>query len=229
MDEAVRFEGVTKRFGAATAVADLNLTIERGEFFSLLGPSGCGKTTTLRMVAGFEQPTEGRVFLDGEPVEKVPPFKRNVNTVFQSYALFEHLDIVGNIAFGLKRRKVAGDEIRTRVAEALELVRLTGRESARPNELSGGQRQRVALARALVNRPAVLLLDEPLGALDLKLRKEMQVELKAIQREVGITFLFVTHDQEEALTMSDRVAVFNEGRIEQLATPVELYERPASG
>jgi spermidine/putrescine transport system ATP-binding protein len=227
MDEAVRFEGVTKRFGAATAVADLNLTIERGEFFSLLGPSGCGKTTTLRMVAGFEQPTEGRVFLDGEPVEKVPPFKRNVNTVFQSYALFEHLDIEGNIAFGLKRRKVAADEIRTRVAEALELVRLTGRESARPNELSGGQRQRVALARALVNRPAVLLLDEPLGALDLKLRKEMQVELKAIQREVGITFLYVTHDQEEALAMSDRIAVMNAGVVEQCGTPEEVYEQPA--
>jgi spermidine/putrescine transport system ATP-binding protein len=227
MSEAVRFEGVTKRFGSATAVDGLNLTIERGEFFSLLGPSGCGKTTTLRMVAGFEQPTEGQVYLDGEPVAKVPPFKRNVNTVFQSYALFEHLDVEGNVAFGLKRRKVAAEEIRTRVAEALELVRLTGREDARPNELSGGQRQRVALARALVNRPAVLLLDEPLGALDLKLRKEMQVELKAIQREVGITFLYVTHDQEEALAMSDRIAVMNGGVVEQCGTPEEVYEHPA--
>jgi spermidine/putrescine transport system ATP-binding protein len=226
MSEAVRFDSVTKRFGAATAVDGLNLTIERGEFFSLLGPSGCGKTTTLRMVAGFEQPTEGQVYLDGEPVAKVPPFKRNVNTVFQSYALFEHLDVEGNVAFGLKRRKVAGDEIRTRVAEALELVRLTGREGARPNELSGGQRQRVALARALVNRPAVLLLDEPLGALDLKLRKEMQVELKAIQREVGITFLYVTHDQEEALATSDRIAVMNGGVVEQCGTPEEVYEHP---
>ena len=226
MSEAVRFEGVTKRFGSTAAVKDLDLTVETGEFFSLLGPSGCGKTTTLRMVAGFEQPSEGEVYLDGEPVARVPPFKRNVNTVFQSYALFEHLDIAGNVAFGLKRRKVAPEEIRTRVADALELVRLTGRESAKPNELSGGQRQRVALARALVNRPAVLLLDEPLGALDLKLRKEMQVELKAIQREVGITFLYVTHDQEEALAMSDRIAVMNGGVVEQCGTPEEVYEHP---
>ncbi|MDP9134818.1 MAG: ABC transporter ATP-binding protein [Actinomycetota bacterium] len=226
MSEAVRFEGVTKRFGSTAAVKDLNLTVEAGEFFSLLGPSGCGKTTTLRMVAGFEQPSEGEVYLDGEPVARVPPFKRNVNTVFQSYALFEHLDVAGNVAFGLKRRKVAPEEIRTRVAESLELVRLTGREGARPNELSGGQRQRVALARALVNRPAVLLLDEPLGALDLKLRKEMQVELKAIQREVGITFLYVTHDQEEALAMSDRIAVMNGGVVEQCGTPEEVYEHP---
>jgi spermidine/putrescine transport system ATP-binding protein len=226
MSEAVRFEGVTKRFGSTAAVKDLDLTVETGEFFSLLGPSGCGKTTTLRMVAGFEQPSEGEVYLDGEPVARVPPFKRNVNTVFQSYALFEHLDVSGNVAFGLKRRKVAPEEIRTRVAEALELVRLTGREGARPNELSGGQRQRVALARALVNRPAVLLLDEPLGALDLKLRKEMQVELKAIQREVGITFLYVTHDQEEALAMSDRIAVMNGGIVEQCGTPEEVYEHP---
>ena len=227
MSEAVRFEAVTKRFGAATAVDALNLTIERGEFFSLLGPSGCGKTTTLRMVAGFEQPTEGQVYLDGEPVAKVPPYKRNVNTVFQSYALFDHLDVTGNVAFGLKRRKVAAEEIKTRVAEALELVRLSGRETAKPGELSGGQRQRVALARALVNRPAVLLLDEPLGALDLKLRKEMQVELKAIQREVGITFLYVTHDQEEALAMSDRIAVMNGGVVEQCGSPEAVYEQPA--
>jgi spermidine/putrescine transport system ATP-binding protein len=225
--DAVRLEGVTKRFGHATAVDSLDLTVGRGEFFSLLGPSGCGKTTTLRMVAGFEQPTEGRIFLEGEPVAEVPPYKRNVNTVFQSYALFEHLDIEGNVAFGLKRRKVASDEIKTRVAEALELVQLTGRENSRPGELSGGQRQRVALARALVNRPAVLLLDEPLGALDLKLRKQMQVELRQIQREVGITFLYVTHDQEEALAMSDRIAVMNDGVVEQMGPPEEVYERPS--
>jgi spermidine/putrescine transport system ATP-binding protein len=224
--EAIRFEGVTKRFGSTTAVDDLNLTIGQGEFFSLLGPSGCGKTTTLRMVAGFERPTEGSVHLEGDPVEDVPPYERNVNTVFQSYALFEHLDVEGNVAFGLKRRGVAAEEIRSRVAEALELVELTGRGDARPRELSGGQKQRVALARALVNRPAVLLLDEPLGALDLKLRKQMQVELKQIQREVGITFLYVTHDQEEALSMSDRVAVMNEGRVIQCAAPEEVYERP---
>jgi len=227
MSEAVRFDGVTKRFGATTAVEDLNLTIEAGEFFSLLGPSGCGKTTTLRMVAGFEQPSDGELFLEGEPVATVPPYKRNVNTVFQSYALFEHLDVTGNVAFGLKRRKVPPAEIETRVAEALELVQLRGRETARPNELSGGQRQRVALARALVNRPSVLLLDEPLGALDLKLRKQMQVELKAIQREVGITFLYVTHDQEEALAMSDRIAVMDAGVVVQCGTPEEVYERPS--
>jgi len=228
MSEAVRFEGVTKRFGAATAVGDLNLTIAEGEFFSLLGPSGCGKTTTLRMVAGFEKPTEGEVFLEGKPVATVPPYKRHVNTVFQSYALFEHLDIQGNVAFGLKRRKVAAPEIEQRVREALELVQMTGREKAKPNELSGGQRQRVALARALVNRPAVLLLDEPLGALDLKLRKQLQIELKRIQRDVGITFIYVTHDQEEALTMSDFIAVMNHGVIEQLDGPEEIYERPAT-
>ena len=225
--EAIRFEGVTKRFGSTTAVDDLTISVRRGEFFSLLGPSGCGKTTTLRMVAGFEQPTEGGVFLEGEPVEDVPPYERNVNTVFQSYALFEHLDVEGNVAFGLKRRKVSDGEISKRVAEALELVQLTGREDAKPRQLSGGQMQRVALARALVNRPAVLLLDEPLGALDLKLRKQMQVELKQIQREVGITFLYVTHDQEEALSMSDRIAVMNEGRVIQCGVPEEVYERPA--
>ena len=201
-EPAVRMEGVTKRFGDFTAVDDLTLEIRAGEFFSLLGPSGCGKTTTLRLIAGFEQPTEGAVKLDGEDVARVPPYRRNVNTVFQSYALFEHLDVSENVAFGLKRQKVAGDEIKRRVAEALELVALHERARARPSELSGGQRQRVALARALVNRPSVLLLDEPLGALDLKLRKQMQVELKAIQREVGITFIYVTHDQEEALAMS---------------------------
>ena len=216
---AIRFEGVTKRFGGAVAVDDLNLEIERGEFFSLLGPSGCGKTTTLRMVGGFEQPSQGRIFLEGEPVETVPPYERNVNTVFQSYALFEHLSIEDNVAFGLKRRKVGKDEIRRRVAEALELVELHERGDARPRELSGGQKQRVALARALVNRPSVLLLDEPLGALDLKLRKQMQVELKEIQREVGITFLYVTHDQEEALAMSDRIAVMDEGVVQQFGPP----------
>jgi len=217
---------VTKRFGSTTAVDDLNLSIRRGEFFSLLGPSGCGKTTTLRMVAGFEQPTEGRIYLEEDPVEAVPPYERNVNTVFQSYALFEHLDVEGNVAFGLKRRSVPAEELSSRVAEALELVQLTGREHAKPRELSGGQKQRVALARALVNRPAVLLLDEPLGALDLKLRKQMQVELKQIQREVGITFLYVTHDQEEALSMSDRIAVMNEGRVIQCGPPEEVYEQP---
>jgi spermidine/putrescine transport system ATP-binding protein len=223
---AIQFEGVTKTFGDFEAVKELHLEIGKGEFFSLLGPSGCGKTTTLRMVAGFELPSTGRIYLEGEPVETVPPYKRNVNTVFQSYALFEHLSVADNVAFGLKRRKVAKDEIRTRVAEALDLVQLSGREKARPIELSGGQKQRVALARALVNRPAVLLLDEPLGALDLKLRKQMQVELKGIQREVGITFLYVTHDQEEALAMSDRIAVMEGGEIRQCGSPEEIYEQP---
>jgi spermidine/putrescine transport system ATP-binding protein len=226
--EAIRFEGVTKSFGDYEAVKELDLEIAKGEFFSLLGPSGCGKTTTLRMVAGFELPSTGRIYLEGEPVETVPPYKRNVNTVFQSYALFEHLSIADNVAFGLKRRKVPKDEIRARVAEALELVQLTGREKAKPAELSGGQKQRVALARALVNRPSVLLLDEPLGALDLKLRKQMQVELKGIQREVGITFLYVTHDQEEALAMSDRIAVMEGGEIRQCGSPEEIYEQPSS-
>jgi spermidine/putrescine transport system ATP-binding protein len=223
---AIRFDGVTKRFGETVAVDSLHLEVERGEFFSLLGPSGCGKTTTLRMVAGFEQPSAGRIFLEGEPVETVPPYRRNVNTVFQSYALFEHLSIEDNVAFGLKRRKVEKSEIRRRVAEALELVQLHERVGARPRELSGGQMQRVALARALVNRPSVLLLDEPLGALDLKLRKQMQVELKGIQREVGITFLYVTHDQEEALAMSDRIAVMDGGVVQQCGTPEEIYEHP---
>ena len=225
-DDAIRIEGVTKRFGSFTAVDDIDLAIPKGEFFSLLGPSGCGKTTTLRMLAGFEVPTEGRILLEGEPVEDVPPYRRNVNMVFQSYALFGHLDVAGNVAFGLKRKKVPMDEIEVRVAEALDLVSLSSRAGARPNELSGGQRQRVALARALVNRPAVLLLDEPLGALDLKLRRQMQVELKAIQREVGITFVYVTHDQEEALSMSDRIAVMSEGRIAQCGAPEDVYEHP---
>ena len=227
MSDAVRLESVTKRFGDFTAVDDMTLGVEEGEFFSLLGPSGCGKTTTLRMLAGFEQPSEGRILLEGEPVATVPPYKRNVNTVFQSYALFEHLDVQGNVAFGLRRRKTPKEEIEQRVGEALELVELQGRRKAKPRELSGGQRQRVALARALVNRPAVLLLDEPLGALDLKLRKQMQVELKSIQREVGITFIYVTHDQEEALAMSDRIAVMHDGVVEQCGAPEEVYERPA--
>jgi spermidine/putrescine transport system ATP-binding protein len=224
--EAIRIENVTKRFGDHVAVDDVSLEIAEGEFFSLLGPSGCGKTTTLRMLAGFEVPTSGRIMLEGEPVENVPPYKRDVNMVFQSYALFEHLDVAENVAFGLKRRKVGKDEIARRVGEALELVNLAERADARTNELSGGQKQRVAVARALVNRPKVLLLDEPLGALDLKLRKQMQVELKQIQREVGITFVYVTHDQEEALSMSDRIAVMNRGRVVQCAPPEDVYERP---
>ena len=224
---AIKIDGVTKRFGDHLAVDDISVEIRRGEFFSLLGPSGCGKTTTLRMLAGFEVPTAGRIWLEGEPVEDVPPYERDVNMVFQSYALFDHLDIADNVAFGLRRRKVPKDEIARRVADALELVNLAERATARTSELSGGQRQRVALARALVNRPKVLLLDEPLGALDLKLRRQMQVELKAIQREVGITFVYVTHDQEEALSMSDRIAVMNAGRVAQCAPPEEVYERPA--
>jgi spermidine/putrescine transport system ATP-binding protein len=226
VSEAIRFESVSKRFGDTEAVRGLDLTIERGEFFSLLGPSGCGKTTTLRMVAGFEQPTEGRIFLEGRPVAEVPPYERNVNTVFQSYALFENLDVFENVAFGLKRRRVPRDEIRRRVTETLELVQLPARSDAKPRELSGGQKQRVALARALVNRPGVLLLDEPLGALDLKLRRQMQVELKQIQREVGITFVYVTHDQEEALSMSDRIAVMDAGEVKQRGLPEDIYERP---
>ncbi len=226
MSDAITIEGVSKRFGDFTAVDDIDLSIPKGEFFSLLGPSGCGKTTTLRMLAGFEVPTEGRILLEGEPVENVPPYERNVNMVFQSYALFGHLDIAGNVAFGLKRKKRPKDEIEQRVADALELVGLGNRAHDRPNKLSGGQRQRVALARALVNRPAVLLLDEPLGALDLKLRRQMQVELKQIQREVGITFVYVTHDQEEALSMSDRIAVMSGGRIAQCGPPEDIYEHP---
>ena len=223
---SVRLEGVTKRFGDFAAVSHLDLDIERGEFFTMLGPSGCGKTTTLRMIAGFEEPTEGRVLLDGNDVTGLPAFKRPTNTVFQSYALFPHLSVERNVAFGLQRQKVAKDEVRRRVAEELERVGLSREAARRPRQLSGGQQQRVALARALVNRPAVLLLDEPLGALDLKLRKQLQVELKGIQRDVGITFVYVTHDQEEALTMSDRIAVMNRGVIEQIEGPEEVYERP---
>jgi spermidine/putrescine transport system ATP-binding protein len=223
---AVELEGVCKHFGDFQAVKDVSLQIPQGEFFSLLGPSGCGKTTTLRLIAGFEQPSEGAIRLDGEDVASVPPYRRNVNTVFQSYALFEHLDVAENVAFGLRRRKVPKPEIAQRVGEALELVSLGHRATHRPAQLSGGMRQRVALARALVNRPSVLLLDEPLGALDLKLRKQMQVELKRIQREVGITFIYVTHDQEEALAMSDRIAVMHDGVVEQLGAPEEIYEQP---
>ncbi|MBA2629972.1 MAG: ABC transporter ATP-binding protein [Thermoleophilaceae bacterium] len=223
---SVRLERVTKRFGDFTAVREMDLDIERGEFFTLLGPSGCGKTTTLRMVAGFEEPTEGVVLLDGQDVTGLPAFKRPTNTVFQSYALFPHLSVERNVAFGLQRRKVPKDEVRSRVAEELERVGLTPEAKRKPRQLSGGQQQRVALARALVNRPAVLLLDEPLGALDLKLRKQLQVELKRIQRDVEITFVYVTHDQEEALTMSDRIAVMNRGVIEQIDGPEEVYERP---
>ena len=225
---SVRLEAVTKRFGDFVAVRSLDLEIEPGEFFTLLGPSGCGKTTTLRMVAGFEEPSEGRIVLDGEDVSGVPPFKRATNTVFQSYALFPHLSVEENVAFGLKRRRVPKGEIAGRVSEELERVGLSAEAKRKPRQLSGGQQQRVALARALVNRPAVLLLDEPLGALDLKLRKQLQVQLKRIQREVGITFVYVTHDQEEALTMSDRIAVMNRGVIEQVAPPEDVYDRPAT-
>ena len=222
----VRLESVTKTFGDFTAVDDLSLDVNHGEFFSLLGPSGCGKTTTLRMIGGFEDVTAGSIFLGDRDVTDLPPFVRPVNTVFQNYALFPHLDVFENIAFGLRRRKAPAGEIRHQVAAMLDLVDLPGFERRKPNQLSGGQQQRIALARALVNNPDVLLLDEPLGALDLKLRKQMQVELKRIQSEIGITFIFVTHDQEEAMTMSDRIAVMRNGRIEQLGQPEELYERP---
>jgi len=224
----VRLESVVKRFGALTAVDHLDLQIGRGEFFSMLGPSGCGKTTTLRMIAGFEQPDEGELFLEGKSVSRIPPYERNVNTVFQSYALFEHLTVWDNVAFGLRRKKVPDAEIKKRVADMLDLVRLRPKATARPRQLSGGQQQRVALARALVNLPAVLLLDEPLGSLDLQLRKQMQIELKQIQRKVGITFVYVTHDQEEALTMSDSIAVMNEGVLQQVGNAEEIYEQPAN-
>jgi spermidine/putrescine transport system ATP-binding protein len=217
---------LTKRFAEVTAVDSLDLVIPGGEFFSLLGPSGCGKTTTLRLIAGFEQPTDGRILLDGADVAYTPPHKRNVNTVFQNYALFPHLNVFDNLAFGLRRAKRPKDEVRSRVARALELVQLSGYEKRKSSQLSGGQQQRVALARALILNPAVLLLDEPLGALDAKLRKALQIELKALQQEVGITFLYVTHDQEEALTMSDRLAVMNAGRVEQVGAPQDVYEDP---
>jgi spermidine/putrescine ABC transporter ATP-binding subunit len=227
---AIELVSVAKEFvlrqDTVAAVDHIDLSIDQGEFFSMLGPSGCGKTTTLRMIAGFEEPTSGKVLLYGSDVTSVPPNKRDVNMVFQNYALFPHMSVADNIAFGLQRSGVEKREVKARVGEALELVELTGREHRRPKELSGGQQQRVALARALVNRPRALLLDEPLGALDLKLRQTMQIELKRIQREVGITFVYVTHDQSEALTMSDRLIVMHDGQIEQLGTPKELYEQP---
>ncbi len=225
---AVTLENLEKTFGDVVAVEGINLEIADGEFFSMLGPSGSGKTTTLRLIAGFELPTAGRVLLHGKDVSAVPPFDRDVNTVFQDYALFPHMTVGENISYGLVIRKVGKAEREARVREAMEMVRLEGFEKRKPGQLSGGQRQRVALARALVNRPRVLLLDEPLGALDLKLREQMQIELKDIQKEVGITFIYVTHDQEEALTMSDRLAVFNRGAIEQIGTPADVYEHPST-
>jgi spermidine/putrescine transport system ATP-binding protein len=222
----IRLERISKRFGEALAVDDVSIEIDRGEFFSMLGPSGCGKTTTLRMIAGFEEPTTGRVMLDGDDVTLTSPRHRNVNMVFQDYALFPHMSVAENVGFGLKLKRVQRTEARERIEEMLSVVRLEGLGDRRPAELSGGQRQRVALARALVNRPAALLLDEPLGALDLKLRREMQLELKRIQKSTATTFVYVTHDQEEALTMSDRIAVMDGGRVQQLADPKTLYEQP---
>ena len=226
MDISVELKGVTKRFGDVIAADNLNVEIERGEFFSLLGPSGCGKTTTLRLVAGFEQPTKGEILINNINVGNKRPYERNVNTVFQSYALFPHLTVAGNIRFGLERKKIPKDQMGKLVEEALDLVQLKRMGDRFPHQLSGGQQQRVALARALVLRPEVLLLDEPLGALDLKLRKAMQIELKSLQERIGITFIYVTHDQEEALTMSDRIAVMERGRLAQVGTPEEIYERP---
>jgi len=224
----VRLVDLVKRFADVTAVAGINLDMPEGEFFSLLGPSGCGKTTTLRLIAGFERPDEGQILLDGVDMAQTPPHKRNVNTVFQNYALFPHLTVADNVAFGLRYKDVSKADAKKRVGEALGLVRLEGLEKRRPSQLSGGQQQRVALARALILNPAVLLLDEPLGALDAKLRKALQLELKALQEEVGITFVYVTHDQEEALTMSDRLAVMSNGRVEQIGTPSEIYEEPGT-
>jgi putative spermidine/putrescine transport system ATP-binding protein len=226
---AVRLEKVVKRFGDVVAVDGVDLEVREGEFFSMLGPSGSGKTTCLRLIAGFESPTEGRVYLGGRDVSKLAPYERDVNTVFQDYALFPHMTVAENVAYGLMVRKVPKDTRRAAVRDALDMVRLPEHGDRKPAQLSGGQRQRVALARALVNRPRVLLLDEPLGALDLKLRQAMQIELKDIQQEVGLTFIYVTHDQDEALTMSDRLAVFNHGRIEQIGSPADVYERPATG
>ena len=224
----VELRAVTKRFGSVAAVDSIDLDVHPGEFLSLLGPSGCGKTTTLRLIAGFERPDEGEVRIGGRDVSRVPPYRRDVNTVFQSYALFPHLSVLDNVGYGLKQRGLARGERRARAMEMLELVRLAGLEGRRPRQLSGGQQQRVALARALVMHPRVLLLDEPLGALDLKVRKELQIELKRIQEEIGITFVYVTHDQEEALAMSDRVVVMNSGRIEQIGVPREIYDTPAT-
>ncbi|MEM7117906.1 MAG: ABC transporter ATP-binding protein [Chloroflexota bacterium] len=228
MAASVKLESVTKQFGDVVAVDDISLDIEDGEFFSLLGPSGCGKTTTLRLIAGFEQPTMGEISIMGQPVAGVPAYRRPVNTVFQSYALFPHMTVAKNVAFGLEMAKVPKDEITRRVDEALELVQMGSYHERRPNQMSGGQKQRIALARALVNRPRVLLLDEPLGALDLKLRKAMQLELKQIQSDVGITFIYVTHDQEEAITMSNRIAVMNDGLVKQVGPAREIYEEPAN-
>jgi spermidine/putrescine transport system ATP-binding protein len=225
-DADIHLQDVTKRFGETTAVDNLTLSIPRGAFYALLGPSGCGKTTTLRMVGGFEDPTAGRVFLGGDDVTQLPPYKRDVNTVFQSYALFPHLTVERNVAFGLERKRIDKAQVRTRVGDALEMVQLGGYGKRKPTQLSGGQQQRVALARALVNRPRALLLDEPLGALDLRLRKQLQIQLKRIQADVGITFVHVTHDQEEAMTMADTIAVMNDGRIEQAGSAADLYERP---
>ena len=224
----VQLVDLVKRFGDVTAVAGINLEMPSGEFFSLLGPSGCGKTTSLRLIAGFERPDEGQILLDGVDMAQTPPHKRHVNTVFQNYALFPHLSVADNVGFGLRYKNVTKQEARTKIADSLALVRLQGMERRRPSQLSGGQQQRVALARALILNPAVLLLDEPLGALDAKLRKALQLELKALQEEVGITFIYVTHDQEEALTMSDRLAVMSNGRVEQVGTPSEVYEEPTT-
>jgi spermidine/putrescine transport system ATP-binding protein len=225
---AVELVNLSKAYGSFRAVDNVSLQIKEGEFFSILGPSGCGKTTTLRLIAGFETPTSGEIYLQGQPISGVPAFQRPINTVFQNYALFPHMTVAQNVAFGLEMQRLPRKEIEHRVREALEMVRMADRAHSRPYQLSGGQQQRVALARALVNRPSVLLLDEPLGALDLKLRKAMQFELKQIQQEVGITFIYVTHDQEEALTMSDRIAVMGHGQVVQCATPEEIYERPQS-
>ena len=228
IDVMVQLKGVSKRFvgSDSLAVKDVSLDIKRGEFLTILGPSGCGKTTTLRMIAGFEDPSIGSIYIDKEDVSKIPAYKRCVNTVFQSYALFPHMNIFENVAFGLKVKNVSESQIKTRVNEMLKMVQLEGYEHRMPNELSGGQKQRVAIARAVINNPKVLLLDEPLGALDLKLRKQMQLELKQLQRKLGITFIYVTHDQEEALTMSDRIVVMNKGVIEHVGTPAEIYEKP---
>lgn len=226
MGSIVEIKGVNKVYGTNHVVKDLDLTVEEGEFLTLLGSSGCGKTTTLRMIAGFEEPTSGSITVEGEPIEDKEPFERNVNTVFQSYALFPHMTIFDNIAYGLRMKKVPKAEIKERVLEMMELVQLAGFEKRYPNQLSGGQKQRVAIARALINRPKVLLLDEPLGALDLKLRKQMQLELKRLQKKLNITFIYVTHDQEEALTMSDRIAIMHDGILDQLGTPTEIYETP---
>lgn len=225
-DSIIQLINVVKAYGNHIAVRDVSLDIKQGEFLTLLGPSGCGKTTTLRLIAGFEQPTSGTILMEGVSMEGKQPYERNVNTVFQNYALFPHMNVFNNVAFGLTMKKVSKAEIEKRVMEALELVQLVGYEKRMPNQLSGGQKQRVAIARALVNNPKVLLLDEPLGALDLKLRKQMQAELKRLQKKLGITFVYVTHDQEEALTMSDRIALMDKGAIEQIGSPAEIYERP---